>query len=204
MTSLDVAPLATSSRISVEVIKRESLWRGGIVEIKIPLVCREGMTNDLHFIQFARTVKGGLINFFVRDENPIQHCGRTITAEAEILRKEYADGRSFVYVDLRPAPDKAATLRLIVEQKLNLSVPRNEVLFAAQTTLPLEGIVVISTRKAAPKQRISTTGDSQLDRLLADGWVVTAESASEVYLRKGERGSLGERKLIHHRPKKKK
>src|SRR3989344_2151247 len=89
-------------RQPVAVLKRELLWEGGIIEIKIPAICREGAFEERKFIQFAKFVKGGVVNFFVHDDNPTQHCGKTITASVQVFRKEHADGRSFLYVDLKP------------------------------------------------------------------------------------------------------
>src|SRR3990167_7062365 len=104
-------------RQPVAVLKRELLWSGGIIEIKIPAVCREGAFEDIKFIQLARFVKGGVVNFFVHNQKPTLYCGKTITASVEVLCKKYADGRAFLYVDLRPIT-KPATHRLVVEPRL--------------------------------------------------------------------------------------
>lgn len=197
MTSLDVAPATSSPRTTVEVTKRESLWRDGVISIKIPSVCREGAFQDIHFIEFARFVKGGAVHFYVRSDDPTQHCGKTITAEVEVMCKDLADGRSYLYVDLRPTTERP-THRLIVEPRLNLSVPQGQTLFQFQTPAPLEGIVVIAKPKSPEQPKKVSTGDTQLDRLLADGWQIRHEEPSRVHLVKGERT------LIHPRPKKKK
>ena len=130
-------------RQPVDVLKRELLWDGGIIEIKIPAVCREGAFENIKFIQFIRQVKGGVINLFVHDDNPAQHCGKTITASVQVFRKEHADGRSFLYVDLRPIT-KPATHRLVVEPRLVYDL-KNAIVY--HTALPLQGTVVITELK---------------------------------------------------------
>lgn len=126
-------------RQPVAVFKRELLWKGGIIEKKIPAVCREGAFENIKFIQFAWFVKGGVVNFFVHDDDPTRHCRKTITASVEVFRKEHADGRSFLYVDLRPII-KPATHRLVVEPRHVFDI-RDAVVF--QTPTPLQGTIVI-------------------------------------------------------------
>ena len=141
MTNLDVASATSSKRQPVAVLKRELLWKGGIIEIKIPAVCREGTFEDIKFIQFARFVKGGVVNFFVHDDNPAQHCGKTITASVQVFRKEHADGRAFLYVDLRPIT-KPATHRLVVNPQVSIVYPALCVVL--KTPSPLHGEIVIT------------------------------------------------------------
>ena len=141
MTNLDVASATSSKRQPVAVLKRELLWDGGIIEIKIPAVCREGAFEDIKFIQFARFVKGGVVNFFVHNQKPTLYCGKTITASVEVLCKKYADGRAFLYVDLRPIT-KPATHRLVVEPRLVFDL-RNDTLYHMHTPAPLQGTVII-------------------------------------------------------------
>ena len=128
-------------RQPVAVLKRELLWEGGIIEIKIPAICREGAFEERKFIQFAKFVKGGVVNFFVHDDNPTQHCCKTITASVEVFRKEHADGRSFIYVDLQPIT-KPVTHRLVVEPRLVFDL-RNDTLYHMHTPAPLQGTVII-------------------------------------------------------------
>ena len=132
-------------RQPVAVLKRELLWEGGIIEIKIPAICREGAFEERKFIQFAKFVKGGVVNFFVHDDNPTQHCGKTITASVQVFRKEHADGRSFLYVDLQPIT-KPATHRLVVEPRLVFDL-RNDVLYNMMTSEPLQGTIIITELK---------------------------------------------------------
>ncbi len=132
------------------VLKRETLWQNGVIEIAIPKGVRKGIVENgdetINFLQFARDVTPrGKVNIFVHTDNE-RLAGTTITAQAEIIRKDLGDGRSFLYIDLKPV-DVPATHRLIVEPKLNLSIPPSEVVFQAQTPQPLEGIVVIAPAK---------------------------------------------------------
>jgi|SRR3989344_5032158 len=187
MTSLDVASTATSSSPSSKVppgqiTERKSLWRGGTVSIIVPTECRDGTFGDIHFIQFARHVVGGLVNFFVHDSNPEQHKGKTIVAEVELVFKKFADGKSFVHVDLRPTNGKPShTLDLIY--KHFKSSPEKLVF---KTPHPLRGAIEISQ---------ILTGDGQLDRLISQGWKVQHEDDTTVYCTKGDR------QLRHAKPK---
>lgn len=130
-------------RQPVAVFKRELLWKGGIIEIKVPVVCREGAFEDIRFVQFIRQVKGGVVNFFVHNDNPTRHCGKTITASVQVFRKDHADGRSFIYVDLLPTT-APATHRLVVEPRHVFDI-KDAVVF--QTPTPLQGTVVIKELK---------------------------------------------------------
>lgn len=183
MTSLDVAPATSSTRTPVPIKERKSLWKGGTVEIKIPDQCREGSFESVTFIQFTRQVKKGLVNLFVVADNPAQYIGKTIVAEVEVMHKEMADGRKFVYVDLRPAAGKA-THQLFVS--FAPVITKQPVVFRAPT---LGGEVAVF---------LDISGDRQLDRLLASGWTIQHHNDKEVYLTKGERS------LTHIRPKQKK
>ena len=121
MANIGVAPAATSSpkRAPVPVKKRELLWSGGTVEIKVPVDARygefkDGKGNTLPFLKFARSVKGGMINFFVHNHK-LECRGRKIKAEVQVWRKEFEDGREFLYIDLRPVlQDTPFTHRLVV------------------------------------------------------------------------------------------
>ncbi len=139
MTNLGVASATSSKRMPVAVLKRELLWEGGIIEIKIPSVCREGSFENLKFIQFARFVRGGVVNLFLHDDNPTQHCGKTITASVQVYSKEHADGRSFLYIDLRQVT-KPATHRLVVEPQ-HVFDAKDAAVY--RTPAPLQGTIVI-------------------------------------------------------------
>src|SRR3989344_4217751 len=144
-TNLDVASATSSKRQPVAVLKRELLWQGGIIEIKIPAVCRDGAFEDIKFIQFARFVKGGVVNFFVHNDNPTQHCGKIITASVQVFRKEHADGRSFLYVDLLPTTAQA-THRLTVMDAIPGVTSWTPFATVLLTPAPLQGAVVIVGR----------------------------------------------------------
>ncbi|OGC86573.1 hypothetical protein A3D70_00855 [Candidatus Adlerbacteria bacterium RIFCSPHIGHO2_02_FULL_54_18] len=135
--------LSALARQPVAVLKRELLWNGGVVQIKVPAVCREGGFEDIKFIQFARFVKGGMVNFFVHDDSPTQYCGKIVTASMQVFRKEHADGRTFLYVDLRPIA-KSATHRLVVEPGLVYTL-RDAVVY--HTPAPLQGSIIITKIK---------------------------------------------------------
>ena len=153
MTSLGVAP-ATSSRVPVPVRKRELLWSDGVIEMKVPADARYGEFKNkkegdvLPFLKFARSIKGGMINFFVHDN--LKCHEQKIRAEVQVWRKEHEDGRTFLYVDLLPTK-AAVTHRLVVVSTMPgmQSVwPKGSMLF--ETPTPLYGAIVL----LAPDQKM--------------------------------------------------
>lgn len=130
-----------------EITARESLWSGGIVEIKIPATARVITADTPHgplkYLQFAQFVKGGAVNLHVHADKPEQFAGKKIVARAEVFRKNYKDGRSFLYVDLHPAKDADPTHRLAVMDVVPGVTSWNEVATVFDTPRPLCGAVVI-------------------------------------------------------------
>jgi hypothetical protein len=206
MTSLDVASLAASSpaaRVPGTITGRKVLWTGGIIEITVPKVVRAGMFLDndkdieIPFIQFARTVKGGMVNLFIHTDTPDAYAGKTIHANLKIHQKDYEDGRSFINIDLEPV-EGPPTKRLLIEDRTRLSAPDDSVVF--DTPAPLLARIIIAPpqlKKAEPANAKISTGDTQLDRYLRDGWVISHQDEKTVNLTKGERS------FTHHKPKSK-
>ena len=202
MTSLDVAQTAASSTVDQpkpqrtpgQITDRKELWIGGTIEITVPAVVRAGVFRDeergveIRFIQFARTVKGGVVNFFIHTDNPDLYAGKTISADVAIHQKSYADGRSFIYVDLTPV-EGSPNKRLIIEDRQHAPTPHG-VVVAFTTPPPLRARIIIAPLKG---EKIKPTGDAQLDRYLKDGWNIQHQDAKAVYLTKGDRN------LTHHK-----
>ncbi len=143
----NTAPAA--ARTPSEIIHRELLWSGGVIEVKPPKEAALKSAGDLKFINFWRTVRGGSVNLFVHGSDqidPVTYRGKKIFAKVEVWRKDLADERSFLYVDLKPT-DERPTCRLIVESGLSISIPKTEEIFTVQTPKPLSGIVVIAKLK---------------------------------------------------------
>ena len=132
-------------RQPVAVLKRELLWEGGIIEVKIPAVCREGAFENIKFIQFPRLVKGGVVNVFLHSHDTAKYCGKTVTASAQVFRKEHAAGRSFLYVDLLPTT-APATHRLTVMDATPGVTSWAPAATVFLTPPPLQGAVVIVGR----------------------------------------------------------
>ncbi len=200
MTSLDVASATSSPRTPTPVKERKLLWSDGVVEVNIPKVVRASAFDDgekkIPFIQFARLVTGGVINFFIHTDNPDTFAGKTITANVKVYRREHEDGRSFLYVDLEPV-DQPATRRLVVEPKFNLSMRASEVIRQTQTPAPLQGMVVIAKLKEAKEKKELEPAytDNALDLRLENGWKIVREDANAVYIKKGDKT------LAHHKIK---
>lgn len=182
------------------------LWNGGSIAIKIPEGAKwasyKDESADLQFLQFTRFVKGGVINLYVHDANDSM-IGRSIIANVELWRKMLTDGRSFLYIDLRPALGaREFTHQMLVKDGMTLNKA------AFNTPGPLQGYVLFTASQpkdtAKKPAKPASTGDAQLDRLLAAGWQidVTRTNNVTVFLYKGEGQSA--RHMTHHRPKKKK
>ena len=224
MTSLDVAPEATSPRTPSPVVKRQLLTAGGIiVGIKIPKSAVPGVftgeETEVRYVNFPRFVRGGVIHFYLRlrDENPQQYLNKRIVAEAEVWMKELVDGRSFLYVDLYPQAEETRPTRQIVVTADRLPANcRDRGFDIFEVLAPLRGAIIVAPagekidlmepRWAPPPKQAKgvttpSTGDHQLARLLADGWVIGHEDVTTVVLHKGEGGEW--RTLVHHRSKSK-
>jgi len=193
------------------IVERTTVWKGGVVEMKIPTesYCRQGSFEDFWYVQFGRVISPkNIINVFVHADRPMEYCGKKIRAEIEICLKRFADGRCYHHIDLRPTTEPAShKLKILpdvgMEQKdgliiLPLEQPQTgEVLlisFAKSTK-----VEALPTEQQVPKT--SSTGDGQLDRLLAAGWnIESGGNGREVELFKYKDGK--KRTMTHHKPKK--
>jgi hypothetical protein len=218
MSRIDVAAQATSTRAPIAVTNRELLWSGGVIEISVPADAAERryteMEDDVHYLQFSRNIKGGVVNCFVHT-NDTSFLGKKITAEIAVMRKTLVDGRTYLYIDLRPVERTTIiTHRLaIVANEPGMWSGNDWVMF--ETPSPLRGAIILSApdakivpnspinqtrRVAKPPRETSASGDPQLDRLLADGWEIASDHGTAVVLSKMKKGER--RTMTHHRPKK--
>lgn len=214
MSSIDVAQEATSARPRVAVVGREMLWTGGIVEMKVPADATEGVYNgdgeEIHYLTFDCGVKGGVVKCFVHTDDP-SCCGRKIKAEIMVMSKTLADERTYLYVDLRPVMDTVLlTHRLAIMPNEPGMWANYELRF--ETPHPLRGAIILAApdAKIVPKTgktaivieqqkqpKVAATGDSQLDRLLDDGWQIDRDDGAAVLLSKEKND--GRRTMTHHR-----
>lgn len=218
------AAQAASTYVPVPVIDRATLHTGPIVRVKVPVGATDGSypngNYEVPFLQFCHNIRGGRVNFFLHTDDSALR-GKTITAAASVLKKTLEDGREYLYVDLTPVSDDTPiTHRLAVMNNVNGSWDGDGHLIFV-TPEPLDGIIIFAPPGAkvvpegvvvqmptqqsrptaepeAPKK--PSTGDSQLDRLLADGWEIEWECVSRVNLfkMKGDQRKT----MVHYRPKK--
>lgn len=197
MTSLAVAQEATSPKPTNEAT-RTLLWSGGVVEMKVFDRAKAGYFGEgddrIDFIQFAVGVPGGLVNMFVHSTEYEKYVGKHVIAEATVHRKEFKDGRAFLYVDLLPTDKKPTHWLTARPRKEGATHSPGAVVF--KTPEPLRGEIVITELNS------NSSNDIQLDRYLADGWTISADHPTCVHLTKGEEEKL--RCMVHHKPKKKK
>lgn len=219
MPSIGVAQ-ATSSATPVTVLKRELLWGGGAIAIKIPTDAEEGQyPSDVgppnRFLRFPQNVKGGVVNIFCHldpNEEPESVRGKKFILDVGIWRKTLSDGRQYLYVDLDTPISKDSTLvtdRLAVMSCKASDIVQQEGLTVFETPAPLDGVIVVTPAESkiwvkaqltvVEKTKKSTTGDSQLDHYLADGWKVASEDEREVRLLKDKNGKLC--RIVHKKPK---
>ncbi len=207
------------------VAERKIIWDEGVVQMDIPLESRLGEYNLegslIYYLQFAKTVRGGLVNIFVHGDNLNQYRGDTITAAVQIFLKHFVDGREFLYIDLHPlqAPAVVTHRLAIVSSELDMVQGDYEEQLVFETPAPLRGAIVVGPptmklpsdeSKKVPLQLVEkkpVSEDPQLDRLLADGWEIAPqevgnEDPSKVFLTKMKNGQP--KNLVHNRPKKKK
>lgn len=216
MSSVHAARQAASANVNEDIV-REEIFAGPIIRIRVSTravarVYEHGNGDPLPYLQFPHTVKGGCVNFFVHtDDDSV--IGAMITAKAIVMKKVMSSGREYLYIDLEPVPaDTEITHRLGIMpvgpgswDALGWPVYR--------TLQDIEALLIFGPPDAkfvpngeqrptatpkAPKPRL-VTGDSQLDRLLADGWEIESEDTSTVSLARKKKGEL--KTMTHHRPK---
>ena len=149
MSILAVAREATSAgaaRVPGEIVSREILWKGPIIEVTVPKDSTMGTYPDgkelVPFLRFAHRVTGGFVNCFVHTNKPAL-CGATFSAEVCIMKKVFADGRSFVHVDYLPTPKpKPATHQLMVVS--GKGYKRNDGWRLFETPAPVDATVVLA------------------------------------------------------------
>jgi hypothetical protein len=192
------------ARIAPEVTNRELIWDGGIVEIHIPTRNKTGTFKgsvEITYLQFPTNVSGGVINMHVHGERPSQWAGRKITARVELWEKQLNNETGYFYIDLHPQKSPATHQMRIESADADGKLPdwvNSEELVFEPSFPPLKVAVVFTPLPPAPQ----STGDQQLDRYLADGWLEDRSRSDEttVYLFK-MKGEI-RRELKHHRPKK--
>jgi hypothetical protein len=137
----------TTARAPVPVLGRTVLSEDGVVEVKVAkdAIVRTvpNGAETLKYAQFKRCVNGGVVNLFLHADTPAAYLGKSVRAKAQVIRKDFIDGRSFLQVDLHLVPKETAlTHKLVVTPGLRLPIPAGGVAF--ETPKPLEGTVTIT------------------------------------------------------------
>lgn len=201
MSSFGAAQAASAEPVH-PVADRETLWTGGIVTMKVPPAANMGCYpkdgDEVPYLQFPRYVRGGVVNVFVHTDNAALR-GTTITAGASIMKKTMIDGREYLYVDLVPVDnDVAPTHFLDVVSRGEREPGPDDLCF--ETLGTVDGLVILSAPKP-PKPRKppkpKSTGDTQLDRLIQQGWTIDRDEGPTVHLSR----MAGDKKktMVHRR-----
>lgn len=223
MSSIGVALATSATQIKVEVVARTLLHEGAIVRIKVPEGVSKGTyendTVSVPFLRFAINITGGVVNVFVHTNDDTLR-GKTIIAKVVVVEKALANGLKYLYVDLLPVDETTpVTHRLSVMPGSNWSGP-DYIIFHTPAPLEGRGVVMLTPPKAklapgggnlaassaptrepvAPPPTQASTGDNQLNRLLAEGWRIESETPTQVNLYKVVGGK--KKTMIHCRPKK--
>lgn len=219
-TEVEAAAVHAAPAIPVAV-SRETLVGDMVVNMKVPMgavddtfIDPEGVTVPL--LRFGQNVRGGWVNFFVHTADHDRIRGRFITARAALMEKVLSDGRRYMYIDLFPVEDDVTrSHRISVLTATNMVAAEGEFL-RFDTPAPLSGTIYVLPAEAKlvdpqmpkgtdplSKQKAKpTSNDTQLDRLLTQGWQIESEATDFVKLFKGE--GEGRKSLTHFRPKDKK
>lgn len=205
MSSIDVAAEATTSTpISSRpaVVSRTVVRENFSIQITVPKNANRGTypCGDTHveFMHFVQFITGGAVHFYVHGDDTAQYIGRKIIARVRVMTKTYDTGREMIYVDLFPSrvQDPVATHRLAVMRRSKgwLHVPDTEVI---DLPMPLQGVIVIALPEAKITVPPDTDVDTQLIRLLADGWQITKRDHDQVNLAKPGKNGGAVRTMTH-------
>lgn len=158
--------------------KRSRLWFGATVVIKIPRLSREGTYPPVNgapggkYLQFARPVRGGVVNLFYHHEEPDSFRGELVVAEVEVWQKTVTGGREFIYVDLKPTSiDKWTHSLAVMPFKKNELVRGDDYrMFELPKSGGLVGTIVIAPvgNKIMLKNQMPAVG-SELARMIEKG-----------------------------------
>ncbi|HYF29473.1 MAG TPA: hypothetical protein VEA36_03875 [Candidatus Paceibacterota bacterium] len=228
MSSIGVAAPATSAIVpAVPVVARNVIRDAGdIVSVRIPADARQGCYEGdglvIPYFRYSPTVPGGCVHCFVHTDDESLR-GRSLRAQATIMEKVLADGRRYYYVDLLPVQAEVPpTHRLVIT---GCALVEDGLIFA--TPAPIYGMIMLTApsakliefprlpgrkpepkakaRKPEPVRKLEAKAaqpkDTQLDRLLSQGWEIKVDWGDRVVLTKLKKGE--EVEMTHHRPKKK-
>lgn len=168
--------MKTNEQAKREVAKREVVWESGkaIISVKVPLNASEGTVPGdatIRYLKFIRGVKNGVINFFVHiptsDKGLTDLYGKQISAKVSVFKKSFADGRSFLYVDLEVVEEKPThRLSILASVRDKISIQPDEGYEIFETPAPLVGAIVIVPIKSKIRLNVS----SEAVRRLARRW----------------------------------
>lgn len=144
---------------------RHTVHVGPLVRIAIP----DGATSGSYptgngdervpYLQFSRTVPGGLVNMFVAGGD-LSLRGKTITAQATVMMKELDDGRTYMYVDFVPAADDThATHRLLVMPRDQSEWDPN-IHTVIETPEPVRGVIVFGPPKPVKERPVKADAET--------------------------------------------
>ena len=199
------------------VTKREVVWQGAVVNLRVPATANESVYVDsqvaIPYLHFAHSVKNGNVHCHILlDGETPDLRGEYVTAAVSVLKKTMSNGQEALYVDLRPVQDSTpVTHRFgVISRVFDLIPAESWTVF--ETPKPLRGAIVFTppdAKLAQPESQQDTpekiarplaSNDPQLDRLLADGWQIKTDEGGKVVLIKLKKGK--ECEMIHHRRKK--
>ena len=167
--------------------KRERLWFGPTVLIKIPRLAVERSYPAVNgvsggkYLQFPRPVRGGVVNLFYHHEEPDSVRNELVIAEVEVWRKTATAGREFIYIDLKPtSADKWTHFLTVMPFKKDELVRGDDYrMFELPVSGGLTGTIIIAPTgsKVLLKDQLPVVGP-ELSRMIAQGGKVVHRSGA--------------------------
>ncbi len=129
------------------VVKRELLWSGGVIQIKVPATARkmrlQTPSGEVCYLQFPQLIRGGVVNIHVHADKLDDYLGKKIITEVCVFRKEHENGRSFLYVDMYPMKDDTQVTNRLAVMQMVPGTQFTEGALVFETPAPLQGAIVI-------------------------------------------------------------
>ena len=196
-----------------------TIHEGSIVSIQLPKVVTLRSVTDAEenvlatYLHWTVNMPGGVVNMHVHSDD-MTIANTTIRARVELKIKTTENGRQFLMVDFYPV-DKglAPTHKLVVlpdsfEQQEHWEVfPTPGMRGFAALIEPNEKLIPPPTKYRDGKAPISGVQrrapgsaprtDTQLERLLSEGWAISKDDGTYVTLRREGRDTP----MTHYRPK---
>lgn len=137
----------------------ETLFEGPIATVKISPKARRGwhpVDKRIRFFQYAVHMKGGCINVFLHcDDSTL--IGKFVRCKVTVLQKTFADGRTYLHVDLHPVERNVdETHRLFIVPHTDVTVLDHWKVFQTDYPQGLAMIIIAGLTDQFPTKEIES------------------------------------------------